>query len=120
MSHRCLSRRKLIASALAGGSAFALRNAIFPSFARADFDPDTGPLLVFCYFKGGWDQLLCTDPRNNDGVLHLVWDAPEEDADGHPRGSVLPDAFRGRGTRGRQSAVRRGTNAMVVPTCCRT
>jgi len=66
MSHRCLSRRKLIASALAGGSAFALRNAIFPSFARADFDPDTGPLLVFCYFKGGWDQLLCTDPRNND------------------------------------------------------
>lgn len=61
-----LSRRKLLASAGAGVGAFALRNLAFPALANADFDPDTAPFLVFCYFKGGWDQLLCLDPRNND------------------------------------------------------
>lgn len=61
-----LSRRRMLAALGLGTGAAMFGQALSPSLARADFDPDTAPILISCYFNGGFDQLLAFDPRNND------------------------------------------------------
>ena len=72
-----LSRRRMLAALGLGTSAAMFGQALSPSLARADFDPDTAPILISCYFNGGYDQLLGFDPRNNDKCApitdHIDW-----------------------------------------------
>lgn len=58
------SRRRFleIGTAATGG---LLLNSMF-SPARVLASPEDPKLLLFCYFQGGWDQLLAFDPRPND------------------------------------------------------
>lgn len=61
-----LDRRRFLATLGIGSSAFLLRDLVPAVHAEAEaFGPDEMPLLVFCYFSGGWDQLLALDPRDN-------------------------------------------------------
>lgn len=56
-----ISRRGLLSVLGLAGGALLLRNPI----ARALTTPDGEPVfLVFCAFRGGWDQLLALDPRD--------------------------------------------------------
>lgn len=62
--HLRLSRRQLL-----GGTSVALGSAAVGSFgfqhlARADVPLPSGRAFIFCYFPGGWDQLLFLDPRD--------------------------------------------------------
>jgi uncharacterized protein (DUF1501 family) len=49
-----------------GSAAFFLRDLLLPAPAAADpAELATRPLLIFAYFGGGWDTLMCLDPRDN-------------------------------------------------------
>ena len=68
MAHRInpISRRRLLATAGLGTSAFLLSDGFGPSSAHAEeADVDKLPLLIFCEFSGGWDTLLSLDPRDH-------------------------------------------------------
>ncbi len=59
-----LSRRRLLEIGTAAGGGLLLDSMFTPSRVLASTeDPQ---LLLFCYFQGGWDQLLAFDPRPND------------------------------------------------------
>lgn len=58
-----IKRRQLLA-ALGLGSAGLALSQLRPSLANADENAEL-PFLLFVYFSGGYDQLLCLDPRDN-------------------------------------------------------
>lgn len=61
-----LTRRGLLRGAV-GGSMAALAGSLgFSRLARADVPLPSGRAFLFCYFPGGWDQLLLLDPRDPD------------------------------------------------------
>ncbi len=57
-----MKRRDFIANSAAGLSAFGLAGVFGPRLAWAAEDKDH--YFIFCYFEGGWDQLLALDPRD--------------------------------------------------------
>ena len=62
---RGLTRRQLLKGcALLGAGALSARFGL-PSIARA-MAPDNTRRFIFCYFGGGWDQLMFLDPRDPD------------------------------------------------------
>ena len=62
------TRRHLLAGLLGAGGLAALAGSLAASYARADSVTPTDPdrYFVFVYFFGGWDVLLCLDPRHPD------------------------------------------------------
>jgi uncharacterized protein (DUF1501 family) len=56
------TRRQVLETAGLAGGFVTLRTMLWPSRAEAAQQP-VGYLL-FCYFSGGWDQLLALDPRD--------------------------------------------------------
>lgn len=56
-------RQMLTATSAAIGSA-AVGRFGFTHLARADLPRPAGRCFIFCYFPGGWDQLLFLDPRD--------------------------------------------------------
>lgn len=59
-----LSRRRLLQGACAAVGSAAVGMFGFERFARADLPLPSGRAFIFCYFPGGWDQLLFLDPRD--------------------------------------------------------
>src|SRR5262249_39553178 len=57
-----LSRRRMLAT-LGIGTTALLVPMLRMRAASADASTPP-PFFVFCYFSGGWDTLLCLDPRN--------------------------------------------------------
>lgn len=57
-----MNRRDFLLRASLATGAVALGNPLFSRMARAA--DDTDHYFVFCYFEGGWDQLLALDPRD--------------------------------------------------------
>ncbi len=79
-----LTRRSLLGGAALGGAAWLLRD-LRRAFAAstAAVDPSTAPYLIFCAFEGGWDQLLCLDPRDAtkygaSGPIHAAYERIED------------------------------------------
>lgn len=62
MSSSAFSRRRFLQTVGLGSAAFALGDAVFLRDAEAE-EGKPPRILVFCYFGGGWDQLMCLDPR---------------------------------------------------------
>jgi len=76
-----LNRRGFLSAAGVGAGAVMLSNGLVPRMAHAQAAPDHR--FVFAYFSGGWDTLLCLDPRNpsefteeaaRDTKIQLAWD----------------------------------------------
>lgn len=59
-----LTRRRLLQGACAAVGSAAVGMFGFERFARADLPLPSGRAFIFCYFPGGWDQLLFLDPRD--------------------------------------------------------
>ncbi len=59
-----LTRRRLLGGALGAGVATVAGTFGFSRLARADVPLPAGRAFLFCYFPGGWDQLLLLDPRD--------------------------------------------------------
>jgi uncharacterized protein (DUF1501 family) len=57
------SRRQVLETAGLAMGAVTLRSVLWPSRALAA-GPNPSKYLLFCYFSGGWDQLLALDPRD--------------------------------------------------------
>ncbi len=55
------TRRTFLKSVGLGAGAFVLSSKLVPRRLSA---ADAGRNFVFCYFSGGWDTLLCLDPRD--------------------------------------------------------
>src|ERR1043166_8725271 len=62
-------RRRFLEIIGLGASVAILDGLGLPAPAYA-MDPAQQPLLLFVYLSGGWDQLLCWDPRPNDNPLY--------------------------------------------------
>ena len=56
------SRRQFLEIAGLASGAVILRSGLLPRIAEAS--TDNPQLLLFVYFSGGWDQMLCWDPRD--------------------------------------------------------
>ncbi len=56
------SRRQFLEIAGLASGAVILRSGLLPRIAEAS--TDNPQLLLFAYFSGGWDQMLCWDPRD--------------------------------------------------------
>jgi uncharacterized protein (DUF1501 family) len=56
------TRRQLLETAGIAAGAVTLRTLLWPARAEAASAPAGN--LLFCYFSGGWDQLLALDPRD--------------------------------------------------------
>jgi hypothetical protein len=56
------TRRRMLKTLGIGAAGFTLKDVLFTRDARAD---NSAPpkILIFCYFSGGWDQLMALDPR---------------------------------------------------------
>jgi uncharacterized protein (DUF1501 family) len=57
------TRRDFLEICGTGLSAIALRSVLFPAEALAAA-PNPNKYFLFCYFSGGWDQLMALDPRD--------------------------------------------------------
>jgi hypothetical protein len=56
------TRRRVLQSLGMGAAGWTMRDLLFTQEASAD--PNAPPkILIFCYFSGGWDQLVGLDPR---------------------------------------------------------
>ncbi len=60
-----INRRTFLKSLGMGTAACVLSNAGFAGRALADAAP-VDRYFIFCYFSGGWDTLMCLDPRDPD------------------------------------------------------
>lgn len=58
------TRRRLLQGACAAVGSAAVGMFGFERLARADLPLPSGRAFIFCYFPGGWDQLLFLDPRD--------------------------------------------------------
>lgn len=76
-----IDRRSFIRRAGLGAGGALLAGGLLPSIARAQ--SETPRKFVFVYFSGGWDTLLCLDPRDpnvfTEGAtqqtrIQLAWD----------------------------------------------
>ena len=77
------------------------------SLLRAEEKPKKRPdrYFIFCYFNGGWDTLLCLDPRDpnsfkdekkSETKIELAWDRiPSKFSDGQP---VKKEIFQPKGS----------------------
>jgi uncharacterized protein (DUF1501 family) len=63
------SRRRFLEIMGLGAGVVALDSFTLPLSALAA-TPESQQLLLFVYCSGGWDQLLCWDPRPNDNPLY--------------------------------------------------
>ncbi|MEL7370878.1 MAG: DUF1501 domain-containing protein [Myxococcota bacterium] len=92
-----LTRRTLLQTFAVGGSAFGLSTLWSrPSWAAGDRS------FVFCYFRGGWDNLMALDPRDpavftadrrEETRIELAWDLLPADYGEQilqPAGSNIP------------------------------
>ena len=59
-----LNRRGFLRASGLGAGAMMLHSGLSPRIAHAQTAPDHN--FIFAYFGGGWDTLLCLDPRNPD------------------------------------------------------
>ena len=59
-----LTRRRFLGGATAAALAGAAGALGFTRLARADLPLPQGRAFLFCYFPGGWDQLMLLDPRD--------------------------------------------------------
>ncbi|MBI5517651.1 MAG: DUF1501 domain-containing protein [Deltaproteobacteria bacterium] len=59
-----VARRRLLGGAAGAVGSAAVGMLGFESLARADVPLPAGRAFLFCYFPGGWDQLLLLDPRD--------------------------------------------------------
>ena len=76
-----LNRRGFLGATGLGAGAVMLGSGLVPRLAHAQTRPDHR--FVFVYFSGGWDTLLCLDPRDpgvfteesaRDTKIQLGWD----------------------------------------------
>ncbi len=58
------TRRRFLGGALGGAGVAAAGAFGFSRLAHADLPLPSGRAFLFCYFPGGWDQLLLLDPRD--------------------------------------------------------
>jgi hypothetical protein len=58
------SRRRMLGGAVAAAGAAAAGAFGFTRLAHADLPLPSDRAFLFCYFPGGWDQLLLLDPRD--------------------------------------------------------
>ena len=58
------TRRRFLGGAAGVAGAAAAGALGFTSLARADLPLPAGRAFLFCYFPGGWDQLMLLDPRD--------------------------------------------------------
>jgi uncharacterized protein (DUF1501 family) len=65
------SRRRFLEIVGVGAGVVALDSLALPMRALAG-EGDPGNLLLFVYFSGGWDQLLCWDPRPHTDPKYQV------------------------------------------------
>ena len=73
-----VTRRAALQAAL-GLSAIAASSRLgLPALARAAERAESQRRFVFCYFQGGWDQLLFLDPRDPDAEGGRYQDANKE------------------------------------------
>lgn len=79
------SRRRFLEIVGLGASVALLDGLSLPAPARAQ-SPEQQQLLLFVYFSGGWDQLLCWDPRPNDDPLYQI----NERYDGPGTSGIFP------------------------------
>lgn len=61
-SAKGMTRRRFLEVAGLASGAVILRSGLLPRFAQAS--TENPQLLLFVYFSGGWDQMLCWDPRD--------------------------------------------------------
>jgi len=59
-----LTRRQALGSTTAAIGSAAVGSFGFNHLAYGDLPPPAGRAFIFCYFPGGWDQLLFLDPRD--------------------------------------------------------
>jgi len=59
-----VTRRRLLGSTCAAIGSAVVGSLGFEKLARADLPLPAGRAFIFCYFPGGWDQLLFLDPRD--------------------------------------------------------
>ncbi len=59
-----LTRRQALGSTAAAIGSAAVGSFGFNQLAYGDLPPPSGRAFIFCYFPGGWDQLLFLDPRD--------------------------------------------------------
>jgi hypothetical protein len=59
-----LTRRKVLAGTSAAVGSAAVGMFGFERLAHAELPVPSGRAFIFCYFPGGWDQLLFLDPRD--------------------------------------------------------
>ncbi len=59
-----VTRRQVLATASAAIGTAAVGRFGFTQLAEASLPPASGRCFIFCYFPGGWDQLLFLDPRD--------------------------------------------------------
>jgi uncharacterized protein (DUF1501 family) len=59
-----LTRRQVLAATSAAIGSAAVGRFGFTRLAEASLPPASGRAFIFCYFPGGWDQLLFLDPRD--------------------------------------------------------
>lgn len=64
MNRQDFTRRQALRSVLALGAASVASRLGMPAIAQAAASKQTSRRFVFCYFPGGWDQLLFLDPRD--------------------------------------------------------
>jgi Protein of unknown function (DUF1501) len=58
------TRRRFLGGAAGVAGATAAGALGFTNLARADLPLPAGRAFLFCYFPGGWDQLMLLDPRD--------------------------------------------------------
>ncbi|MBL8604859.1 MAG: DUF1501 domain-containing protein [Myxococcales bacterium] len=59
-----VSRRRVLGSVAGAIGSASVGFFGFEKLARADLPMPSGRAFIFCYFPGGWDQLLFLDPRD--------------------------------------------------------
>ena len=88
------TRRRFLKTLGLGTAAFSLNAQWMP---QAFAETASNRRFIFCYFSGGWDTLLCLDPRNPDDFpassmgatgMYPGYDMLDED---YPRSIVAPD-----------------------------
>lgn len=90
------TRRRFLKTLGLGTAAFSLNTGVTPSLWANGVDQRR---FILCYFSGGWDTLLCLDPRDpgefNAGNVATTGIEPAYDSlDGnYPSGVIVPDAI---------------------------
>src|SRR5712692_5397349 len=85
------SRRQFLEIAGLASGAVVLRSGLLPF--RAEASTGNPQLLLFTYFSGGWDQMLCWDPRDISDPRFQAGSAYQHDGSGiYPAYDLVTDA----------------------------